>query len=274
MKQTTISGSIDENLTPDECVLTSERASRFAEQHNPVVREYWERGYIRLRGLFGAEEIAAWSKEADRLLQSDYVRPGNIRSPFKMNSGNCPERIDPVVDISPVFSALAKDTRVTAIVDQIFVDRALLFKDKLIFKAPGTSGYSMHQDQAWWQLCAADDILSVSIQIDGANASNGCIELFPGTHHRMLTPAKERTNFRPQELAQIDPAIGEKMETQPGDVLIFHSLAPHQSGTNVADVFRRSFYLTYSAARCGDLYAQQLENYKKYTKSETLTYFR
>lgn len=90
----------------------------------------------------------------------------------------------------------------------------------------------------------------------------------------MLTPAGLRTNFRPEEIALIDPRLGEKIETVPGDVLIFHSLAPHQSGTNTVDVFRRSFYLTYSAARSGDFYADQLEAYKKYSPSEKQTVFR
>lgn len=264
----------DESLTPHDSFLRSERAASQAEPRDPTLREYWKRGYIALRGLFSAEEIAGWSDECNRLLQSEYVRPDNIRSPFRMNSGEYPERIDPVVDISPVFSDLVHDARIISVVESIFADKALLFKDKLIFKAPGTRGYTMHQDQAWWQLCPADDILSVSIQIDGANAANGCIELFPGAHGRMLTPPGARTNFRPEELAQVDASTGQKIETQPGDVLIFHSLAPHQSGTNTAEVFRRSFYLTYSAARGGDFYAQQLENYKKYSPSEKQTYFR
>ena len=83
---------------------------------------------------------------------------------------------------------------------------ARLFKDKLIFKAPGVAGYDMHQDWAWgWQrLCPADDILSISIQIDGASSDNGGIELFPGYHQQLLTPPGMATNFRPKELAQID----------------------------------------------------------------------
>ena len=257
-----------------EDFLRSSHLASASLEPDPIVREYWSRGYIRLAGLFAPEEIAGWSAECDRLLQSGFVFPENIRTPFRMNSGDFPERIDPVVDISPVFSALAADPRITAVIKAIFRDKALLFKDKLIFKAPGTKGYTPHQDQAWWQLCPADDILSVSIQIDGATAANGCIELFPGWHGKMLTPAGQRTNLRPEEFALIDPGTGEKIETVPGDVLIFHSLAPHQSATNTAEVFRRSFYLTYSAERCGDFYEEQLEAYKKYSPSEKQTVFQ
>lgn len=133
--------------------LSSRHLTAASREPDPVVREYWTRGYIRLAGLFTPAEIAAWSAECDRLLRSDIVFPENVRTPFRMNSGDCPERIDPVVDISPVFAALASDPRITTVIEAIFHDKALLFKDKLIFKAPGTKGYTPHQDQAWWQLC-------------------------------------------------------------------------------------------------------------------------
>jgi len=254
--------------------LTSEHLAAARTESDPQLREYWTRGYIALRGLFTAAEVADWSAECDRLLKSEYVFKSNIRTPFRMNSGDRPERIDPVVDISPLFSRVVADRRVTDVVAAIFRDKPLLFKDKLIFKAPGTEGYTMHQDQAYWQLCPADDILSVSIQIDGANAANGCIELFPGYHGKLLTPPQARMQMSPEAVAQIDLSTGEKIETQPGDVLIFHSLTPHRSERNTDTVSRRSIYLTYSAARNGDFYATQQKNYIAYNKSPELTEFK
>ncbi len=234
---------------------------------SPLAQEYWKKGYIALRGLFLPEEIAAWQAESDRLLQQNWVDPNNIRTPFRMNSTKAPERIDPVVDVSLVFQELVEDGRILSVLQDIFGERALLFKDKLILKLPGVDGYTMHQDWAWgWQdLCPADEILSVSIQIDGADAANGCIELFPDYHHHLLTPTGVQTNFRAEEMAQLDLSTGEKMETQPGDVLIFHALTPHQSGRNNAAYSRRSLYLTYNAERAGDLKSKYYEDYKDRT---------
>jgi ectoine hydroxylase-related dioxygenase (phytanoyl-CoA dioxygenase family) len=230
-----------------------------------VNAEYNARGYIVLRGLFSPEEVAAWSAECERLLLANWVDPQNIRTPFRKDSGEFPERIDPVVDVSPLFAELVADPRLTRAVAQIFDDEARLFKDKIILKLPGTDGYTMHQDWAWgWQdLCPADDILSASIQIDGADPQNGGIELFSGYHHRLLTPPGLQSNFRAQELALVDPARGQKITTEPGDVLIFHSLTPHQSGRNLSPRPRRSLYLTYNAARAGDLRAQYYDNYRE-----------
>jgi hypothetical protein len=229
-----------------------------------LAKEYWEKGYVAMRGLFSPEEIAGWKAESDRLLQQDWVDPNNIRTPYRMNSTIAPERIDPVFDVSPLFQKLMADERILSVLQDIFGEEALLFKDKLILKLPGVEGYTMHQDWAWgWQdLCPADEILSVSIQIDGADASNGCIELFPDYHHKLLTPAGVQTNFRAEEIAEIDLSTGVKMETQSGDILIFHALTPHQSGRNNAAYSRRSLYLTYNAKRAGDLKAKYYDDYK------------
>lgn len=235
-----------------------------------VAQAYWKDGYVVLRGLFSAEEAGKWSAECDRLLGQDWVDERNVRTPFRFNSAVVPERIDPVVDVSPLFTEVVRDERILRVLRTIWQAEPMLFKDKLIFKMPGVGGYTMHQDWAWgWQeLCAADEILSVSVQIDGADAANGCIELFPGYQGKLLTPPGLQTNFREEEVAQVDPSVGRKMETGPGDVLIFHSLAPHQSGTNNADYSRRSLYLTYNAARAGDLKAAYYEGYVERTGGE------
>jgi len=221
-----------------------------------LAQEYKQRGFLKLSGLFSAEEIAGWQEECVRLQGLDLVDPNNKRTPFKFPDIPYPEKIDPVADISPLFVQLIQDARLLNVLQAIFADEPLLFKDKLIYKLPGMSGYGMHQDWAWgWQHFApADDLLSVSFQIDGADADNGCIELFEGYHDKLLTTPGEERGFTPEEQATlIDPARGEKMITQPGDVLIFHSLTPHQSGKNTVDYPRRSLYLTYNAKRCGNL---------------------
>ncbi len=166
--------------------------------------------------------------------------------------------------VSPLFEKRVADERILAPLRAIFGAETELFKDKLILKLPGVEGYKMHQDWAWgWQdLCPADDILSVSIQIDGANPHNGCIELFPGNQHQLLTPQGLQTNFRAEEIARIDMEKGEKITTLPGDALIFHSLTPHQSGPNTAATSRRSLDLTYNAARAGKLREEYYDAYR------------
>jgi hypothetical protein len=236
-----------------------------------VAQEYAQRGFVKLSGLFTPDEVATWQAECDRLQKLDFVHPNNKRTPFKAEGIPYPEKIDPVADISQVFTDLINDERVTSVLDAIFDDEALLFKDKIIYKLPGMNGYGMHQDWAWgWQHFApADDLLSVSFQIDGADSANGCIELFEGYHGSLLTTPGEERGFLDEEKALIDPARGHKMETVAGDVLIFHSLTPHQSGKNLATYPRRSLYLTYNAARAGNLREEYYDHYINHMAGRT-----
>ncbi len=230
---------------------------------NDIASEYHQRGFVKLSGLFAENEISAWQDECDRLQKLEVVNPRNNRTPFKNPEIPYPEKIDPVTDISPLFTELVRDARLLNVLKEIFSDSALLFKDKLIYKLPGMNGYNMHQDWAhgWQHLAPAEDLLSVSFQIDGADAANGCIELFEGYHEKLLVTPGEERQFNESERALIDPARGEKMETKPGDILIFSSLTPHQSGKNLADYPRRSLYLTYNAERSGNLREVYYDHY-------------
>lgn len=235
-----------------------------SQQILQFANDYRRQGYTKLQGVFSPEEASSWQQECERLQQLDLVNPNNKRTPFRSPEIPYPEKIDPVVDISPLFTSLTQDDRVLCVLRAIFDDEALLFKDKIIYKLPGMNGYGMHQDWAWgWQhLAPADDLLSVSFQIDGANAANGCIELFEDYHHELMTTPGEERGFHSEEVAElIDEKRGQKIETQPGDVLIFHSLTPHRSGGNVSDSSRRSLYLTFNAKRSGNLREEYYQHY-------------
>jgi ectoine hydroxylase-related dioxygenase (phytanoyl-CoA dioxygenase family) len=220
------------------------------------VDTYRRDGYLRLPQVFGPDEVAAWHAECERLLQEDWTRTETRRAAFRKiaEGGKVIERLDPVVDVSETFREVVDDERLRSVAGAILGDEPLLFKDKLIFKLPGMGGYKPHQDWAWWQMCPPDDVISVMVAIDGANAANGAIEVFPTYHRELLSAPGELRDMTDEEAAQIDPQRGVIVETTPGDVLIFHSLLPHRSGENTSADSRRQLYLSYSAARHGDFY--------------------
>jgi ectoine hydroxylase-related dioxygenase (phytanoyl-CoA dioxygenase family) len=231
-------------------------------------REYDNKGYLVLRGVFGPDEVAAWKAECARLLASDYVDPNNLRTrPRQINDELVVERFDPVVDVSPVFAAVARDPRLTSAVRELYGEEMLLFKDKLIFKLPGMSGYGMHQDWAWWQPFAPP-VVSVMVAIDGADVANGTLEVFPGCHHALLSTPGELRNMHDTEIASVDVSTGELLETEPGDVILFDGLTPHRSGPNTSERSRQQLYLSYSAARHGDQYTAQAAHYRAYNEAK------
>ncbi|WP_164716325.1 phytanoyl-CoA dioxygenase family protein [Paenibacillus whitsoniae] len=231
------------------------------------LESYKQKGYLVLRNVFSEQEARVLQAECDKLLTLEaYTTPRNVRAGHKgyTDGSIAIERLDPVHDISAVFADLVKDERILSPLRDIYLDEPKLFKDKLIFKLPGAKGYSMHQDASWWQGFPIEGLISVMVAIDGATVVNGGLELFPGYHDRLRSTPGELRNMNAEEIAEIDPSTGEIVETNPGDIILFHSFTPHQSGANTSDRSRKQLFLTYSPAKDGDLYKAHYQHYKRY----------
>jgi len=239
---------------------------------NDEIANYHQKGYRVVRGAFNATEVAVLKAETERLRQTDWlVDPNNIRSGHRTINGELRvEKLDPVQDVSPVMAALVRDERIISPLRDLWNDEPLLFKDKLIFKLPGQTGYTMHQDASFWQGFPYEDLVSVMVAVDGANAENGGLELFPGQHHKFLSTPGELRNMNAEEIAQVDTSVGELVETEPGDLIFFSSLVPHRSGTNTAKVSRSQLYLTYGPSKHGDLYKAHYQHYRRYAYGDKL----
>ncbi len=232
------------------------------------LREYQEKGYLALRGRFSPLEVEGWHAECARLQAlRQVIHEDNLRTRSRTlpDGRRALEKFDPVADISPVLGALARDERILGALQSLYGEEMRLFKSKLIFKGPGMGGYGMHQDFAWWQPFPAETLVSVMVAIDGADAGNGGLELFPGYHDRLLTPPGELRGISEED---VDLSTGELLQTRPGDLVLFTCLTPHRSAPNPSDGrSRRQLYLTYCAARHGDLLDAHLDHYRRYVLS-------
>ena len=246
---------------------------------NNIAERYKQDGFIVKRAVFSEAEVRQFQEETDRLRKDpNFINEKNLRASTREvdGEGRIVDRLDPIIDISPLFKTLSEDERIHGPLREIFGEPALLMKDKLIWKCPGAHGYRCHQDYTGWVELPAppEAMLSVLIALDASTADNGPIELFRGKHHQyylekctptdVLTPS---AGLVPDEIAEQWEAA-ETMVLAPGDVVFFSSLAPHQSGVNVSATYRRHIYLTYSAASHGDLYQQYYENYRRYISSD------
>lgn len=217
--------------------------------------EYRERGFVVLRSVFTGREMAALADEADRLLEErqDLVDPLNLRCrymPHAQTQTPLFEVFDPVNDISPLCAQFTADERITERVASVYGEPACLFKDKLIFKPPGATGYNLHQDipRAWPGFPRT--FLTVLIPIDPCDAENGATEVFAG-YHRDEHLATEAGNPYKIPATAVDPVRGVLLDLAPGDVAIFHGLTPHRSAPNRSDRPRRTLYVSYNALSDG-----------------------
>lgn len=218
-----------------------------------AVLRYHDEGYLVLRQVFSAEEIAALAAEAETLLQrQELIDANNLRCRW---SNHCEtdecffDCFDPVIDIGPVSRYFAYHQGILGPLRTIYDDEAHLFKDKLIFKRPGARGYALHQDYIGWESFPESFITAV-IAIDPTDGENGATEVFPGIHRQgYLSPRDGEYHQLPEET--IAGHTGVLLDLAPGDVAFFSGLTPHRSAPNRSNRWRRQLYLSYNAGRDG-----------------------
>lgn len=207
---------------------------------------YRRRGYATVAGLYGAQDIEAMRREGARLWEDvDLDRP-DVHWRKHATLGRIADRLDPVMTRSAMFNRIAHDPAMLSLTAEIVGGPAFVLKDKLIMKRPGTSGYGVHQDHAYWDHIglSPDQVLTVMIALDDATPAHGPLEIYPGLQGARLPP-------HPEDPLDVDPAALEGHEPyvatiKAGDAVFFHALAPHASGPNRADSDRRIYLVTYA----------------------------
>jgi 2-aminoethylphosphonate dioxygenase len=254
-------------------------ATAIQQACSSVAQEYSTNGYAIVRGMFSGAEVAAIQQECDRLfsLFSAERDRHNLRVQFRNHESGQPalDRIDPCADISPLLRDLGRDARIMAKVEEVLGQPGLLFKDKIILKGPGTHGYGLHQDYTYWQElpAPAESLLSVLFAVDSSSPENGGLQFFEGMHREHYRERETPSDiFNPKAGLVPGGTMAGRSAVSPvlaaGDIAIFHSLIPHQSGVNRSNSTRRSIYFSYNAAVYGDIYDTYLRNFYRYLRKD------
>lgn len=219
-----------------------------------LIDEYRENGFLMLQGICSLKEIRSWQEECRRLWDSLEISDDNPRLRWRdrVDGGRVADRIDPVLDISPLFEQLTHDDRFVRAVTDVLGGDPEVFKAKLVSKWPGTMGYRMQQDYPHWSFdgdIPFDDFVNVLIPIDPFDAASGAIEVFPGYHHRFLDGPPEA----PVDESKVASSEGVVLAFAPGDIALIHGLTPHRSGPNRSAKNRELLLVTYVRAGHGDL---------------------
>lgn len=201
----------------------------------------WRRdGWCVAKAVLDPDELHTLRREADRLWAQPVLFEQRGAVPISPRRN---DRLDPVIDLSPPFRALAEDPRLLALATAMLGGEPQLFKDKFIAKPPGADGYLAHQDGAYWQQVgpSPDAFVTIVCFLDDSTAEAGAIECAPGQHSTLLTT--------PGQIADVDESVltapFEAIELKAGDLLLIHSLTPHRSGPNRSGAMRRALLFTY-----------------------------
>ncbi len=236
----------DEAVKPAARVWTDPMPADPDEQADFFRRE----GFVVLRGVLDASELAELDRELDRLAANAATLP-KIREGFQLEKASDAARGKPafrkiggISDLSEAFGRLMRHPRIVPLLRRIIGPRVMLYRDVCMMK-PARVGREKpwHQDSVYWPWIPME-LVSAMTALDDAGVDNGCLQIIPRTH------LEQRQHYGSE--LQLDLTDEEQARTcavplARGDTLLFHSLLFHASQTNRSDRDRRVCILSYQS---------------------------
>jgi len=229
---------------------------------NEQLEHFKRDGFVVAKGLFSRDDmeaITAWTDEVTNRPEE----PGKVMMYFEQSltesNKRIISRIEDLATHHPQFRELFRGQKMQGSVGELFGEDAVLFKDKINFKMPGSDGFKAHQDmQAGWTDYAKLHITAM-ITIDESTIENGCLELAAGHHDKGLIGAM----WEPLTDSALDNITYVAYPLHPGDTVFFDSYAPHRSAPNKTDTPRRVIFATYNKLSEGDHLRQYYDDKRK-----------
>jgi ectoine hydroxylase-related dioxygenase (phytanoyl-CoA dioxygenase family) len=213
------------------------------------ISDFHDTGYLLVRELFDAEEMAAllsYAKGDEVLASESYVRRDARGAETRLALRND-------LDDTSIYTSIVRSRRVAHTMQQLLGDEVYHYHHKMMLKEPRVGGaWEWHQDYGYWYNfgCLYPDMGSCMIAVDRADEANGCLQVLRGSHKLGRVDhikIGEQTGADPARVA----AALERHELvycvmDPGDALFFHGNLLHRSEMNTSDRPRWSLICCYN----------------------------
>ena len=232
---------------------------------NQQLEQYERDGYVVLKGLFSAAELARFDRHFQSLVAAG-ASGAELPEGMKLMKDvmvvkGVVSADDPVLEINKLLAfendetlfAYACKPELLAAVASMVGDQPYVIASNVFNKPPEVDGrHPLHQDLRYFRLRPADKIVGCWTAISPANRANGCLAVIPGSHKGPLLEHKDPDwEFVNYAFFGVDTDQGDKrvhVEMEPGDTLLFHTLLIHGSGHNATDQCRRAISVHYAHA--------------------------
>jgi ectoine hydroxylase len=229
------------------------------------VEHFLERGFLFLRSFFSPEEVSIFREELECMSGDPAVQEmpeciresasGEVRSIFNIHR------------VSPLFAALAGDSRIVNAASQILGSDVYMHQSRINLK-PGFRGepFYWHSDFETWHVedgMPRMRAISCSISLTANNRYNGPLMVMPGSHREYIscvgkTASSEnyKQSLRKQETGVPDDANltrlvdrhGIVAPTGPaGSVLLFDCNLMHGSSNNLTPWPRSNVFFVFNS---------------------------
>ncbi|MFH1566699.1 MAG: phytanoyl-CoA dioxygenase family protein, partial [Gemmatimonadota bacterium] len=100
-----------------------------------------------------------------------------------------------------------------------------------------------------WSHLDRDPVITVWTALDPATVENGCVQVIPGSHHRLVNPEHPSGFLSPEQARKIVARSRTVyLELEVGEVVLLHNWLLHTSEVNRTRQSRRAFSVCYMDA--------------------------
>ncbi|ORZ00842.1 hypothetical protein BCR43DRAFT_521794 [Syncephalastrum racemosum] len=221
------------------------------------LRAYEDQGFLLIEDFFSPEEHATL-KEYCAEFQKWGKEKGKWMQYYEVNTLNGEEQLCRTENFSPYHEGMASyinSDRLLNVLKKLHGEEYILFKEKVNYKLPGGGGFPAHQDSPAFTQFGQVSHMTVMFTIDPTTDENGCLEVVPGSHknsyEKGILPQEKHDGSISRDWCKENNWI--PVHCKEGSILIFGAYLAHRSGDNHTDKSRVAVYLTYNAAREGNM---------------------
>ena len=230
--------------------MTTTETTTMTELQRQQLDAFQTDGYVLIRGLFDADEMAGLLRysKGDRGLDADTItRKDSTGGESRLALRN-------ELDDDSMYSALVRSERIAGTMQRLLGCEIYHYHHKMMLKEPRVGGaWEWHQDYGYWYNfgCLYPDMASALIAVDRATRENGCLQVLRGSHKIGRIEHGMSGEQVGADMTRVEQAMKRHelvyCEMQPGDVLFFHANVLHRSDKNESDQPRWSLICCYNA---------------------------
>lgn len=222
---------------------------------NPNHHEvYWTRGWTVIENVFTIDEmerVAAMGLSiADQ--EASTARPGYNIDSSQDGTQQAPRKLECPFTKHELFRTLVLDARLVHLIRAFTGHKPMLVGDQLFLKPPHFgSAKPYHQDNFYFRIHPADQVITAWIALDDADAENGCLRYIDGSHLGPILPHLEIPGepynlVPPPEL--IDLTRESLAVVKKGGVVFHHVNTLHTSHRNESNRWRKGYATHWASA--------------------------
>lgn len=221
-------------------------ATKFQDVH----QRFWEDGFVIVRSVFSAREIATLARELEGVLAAAATTMGGTDIFFEDAPGRPIKSAFRLEKHSEYFRALLTWPALIDVVRAVLEGEPIQTIGVAFFAKPARDGSvtPAHQDNGF-QHWTPPIALTATIAVDRSTPENGALTCYRGSHKLGLQ--RHRPSGVPGFSQRLDMGIDEaafppvRLCMEPGDISLHHIDVVHGSGANRSDRPRRQLGITY-----------------------------